>query len=286
MQRAGPTRPIYSAIVEPCWPLLAKVAIAGLAHPVGAPRAAPAARSQLGQSASGAHLEQLWGKFRSSSGAVLEHPGVETGEGWRRDGEGWGCVRGGAGWGIVEATGGRAFECRRDPPGTLVGGRLGLLGHIGAAIAASAALDVAASHPEQGGCRNCSAVFCRAPSLRGPNGPTWSPRAPPAQSQCGQRARIQANADGAWRRDSGEIPPSTFCAKPGVIAPAGVRARCDWPQRTNTLLVRCERLQAACQTGNLERGASWPWLAWAGSQQRHRTRHGTPVLLASLGWRR
>ncbi len=90
MQRAGPTRPIYSAIVEPFWPLLAWRT---LARPHGYP---PATRLQLGHSASGAHLEQLWG----NSGAVLEHPGAE------RDGEGWrwrGMHRGGgAGWGIVE----------------------------------------------------------------------------------------------------------------------------------------------------------------------------------------
>ncbi len=175
MQRAGPTRPIYSAIVEPFWPLLAWRT---LARPHGYP---PATRLQLGHSASGAHLEQLWG----NSGAVLEHPGAE------RDGEGWrwrGMHRGGgAGWGIVEG----GHRVSPGPARDAGWWPAGLWGTSGRPSLPQQPCTLQRATRNRGG----AATARRYSAGPHPRGDPTGPRAPPPQSQCGQRASLQANAD-------------------------------------------------------------------------------------------
>ena len=173
MQRAGPTRPIYSAIVEPCWPLLAWRT---LSRPHGQPGDTSPARPFRVWSTPGAALGQFW----SSSGAP------RRGEGWRgMEMEGhasrWRGRMGNRGGHRVSP--GPARDAGWWPAG--------LWGTSGRPSLPQQPCTLQRATRNRGG----AATARRYSAGPHPRGDPTGPRAPPPQSQCGQRASLQANAD-------------------------------------------------------------------------------------------
>ena len=196
MQRAGPTRPIYSAILEPFWPCRPPSPGAPCRRPTGIPG------QHVSSSAIPLHLERTWGNSGASleqvwskSGAILEHPGAERhGE----DGDASG------GMGRMGKPGGEGIECRRDPPGTLAG--------FGATSVPHSS-PVRCSEPPRGGVM---------PQLLGgilqgpiPAATQLAHRAPPPQSRCGQRASVRANADERCGATAAKYLPARFAPSRG-----------------------------------------------------------------------
>ena len=146
---------------------------ARLAHPVGAPQAAPATRLQLGHAAaSGAHLGQFWSK----SGAILEQLWSTPARRGMEDGD---ASRGWDGWGSVEWTGGHRVS---PGPARDVGWVWG--------TSLPPRSPARCSEPPRGGVM---------PQLLGgilqgpiPAGTQLAHRAPPPQSRYGQRVSVRA----------------------------------------------------------------------------------------------